>query len=523
MSIKTPIIALAAVVALAGGAANAQRGSPGGLVGNRGSFNRTTNISIGNRAAFGGLGVNRFPGAINRPGSLVGVRPPIGGFRPGFGDSLGFVNRPGIGINPIVTRPGVITRPGFGYGGWSGRSPYLSYHRGWVNGFWNPNYSTGWGWNTWGNSGIGALGFGTGVGLTSWGMGSYLNSWGYSSYVNPYFALGALAQRQPAVVVQQQPVVYDYSRPIDLASPLPPQGVIDQAVASFDSGRTAFKAGDYARALQLTDQALRQTPNDPMLHQFRAICLFAVGRYDEAAVPLYTVLSVGPGWDWTTLIGLYPDIGVYTRQLRALEAYCDTTPRAAAARFVLAALYMTQGSNAAAIAKLREVVDLQPRDRLAAQLLDALTAKRQAEPALTQAEPAQPAGDLSTAVTYSNPNRAPDGPAPPRGPHEAGSAGELSLPSSPVPAKLVGSWTAVPAEGVTITLNLDGQKGFTWNVAERGQSRGFHGAATFDDGTLALAPSDQPPMVGRVTWKGDRFRFKALGAPAEDPGLDFGK
>jgi hypothetical protein len=33
------------------------------------------------------------------------------------------------------------------------------------------------------------------------------------------------------------------------------------------------------------------------------------------------VLSVGPGWDWTTLIGLYPSIDVYTTQLRALEDF----------------------------------------------------------------------------------------------------------------------------------------------------------------------------------------------------------
>ena len=40
--------------------------------------------------------------------------------------------------------------------------------------------------------------------------------------------------------------------------------------------------------------------------------LFALGQYDEAAVPMYTVLSNGPGWDWTTLAGLYPSVDVYT-------------------------------------------------------------------------------------------------------------------------------------------------------------------------------------------------------------------
>src|SRR5262249_3580703 len=142
------------------------------------------------------------------------------------------------------------------------------------------------------------------------------------------------------------------------------QAVVDQSVASFDSARSVFRTGDYRQALALADQAIKETPNDPILHEFRAICLFAMGRYDEAAVPLYTVLSAGPGWDWTTLVGLYPSIDAYTPQLRALEAFVAATPRAAAARFVLAALYMTQGDNASATAMLKQVVALQPQDKL---------------------------------------------------------------------------------------------------------------------------------------------------------------
>ena len=49
------------------------------------------------------------------------------------------------------------------------------------------------------------------------------------------------------------------------------------------------------------------------------LVLFALQRYDEASVALYAVLSIGPGWDWPTLVGLYPDVETYTAQLRALE------------------------------------------------------------------------------------------------------------------------------------------------------------------------------------------------------------
>jgi hypothetical protein len=440
----------------------------------------------------------------------INRRGPSGPYRPGFGGPYW---------------------PGAGYGGWYRPgvalpyrpNPYLAYHRGWVNGFWNPNYySSGWGWGGWRAPGTSALAWGVGLGMAAWGMGSVLNSWGYSSFVNPYYTPSSLVVQQPAVVVQQPPVVYDYSRPLDLASPPPAQEVVDRSVASFDSARAAFRAGDYVRALDLAGQALQQTPNDPMLHQFRAICLFALGRYDEAAVPLYAVLSAGPGWDWTTLVGLYPDVATYTRQLHALEAYCLATPRAASARFVLAALYMTQGNNDMAAAWLKQVVELQPRDRLAAQLVEVLTAKPPSEPARAAAEPVPIPSVPATAVTSVDLPSA--GPTPAPAPTEAASDAGPPLPTGPVPARLLGSWAATPAQGVTITLNLDDQKSFTWKVTDRGQSREFRGGATLDNDTLALAPPDQPPMIGQVTWKDDgHFLFKALGAPADDPGLTFSR
>ena len=90
----------------------------------------------------------------------------------------------------------------------------------------------------------------------------------------------------------------------------------DPAVALFDAGRAAFQQGNYTDALAQADAALAKLPGDTTLHEFRALCLFALSRYDEAAAALYAVLSVGPGWDWATLIGLYPSIDPYTQQLR---------------------------------------------------------------------------------------------------------------------------------------------------------------------------------------------------------------
>ena len=55
--------------------------------------------------------------------------------------------------------------------------------------------------------------------------------------------------------------------------------------------------------------------------------LFAQGKYEQAAAPLYAVLSVGPGWDWTTLSGMYPDVDTYTGQLRSPGSLRQGEPR----------------------------------------------------------------------------------------------------------------------------------------------------------------------------------------------------
>ena len=47
------------------------------------------------------------------------------------------------------------------------------------------------------------------------------------------------------------------------------------------------------------------------VHEVRALILFAHGQYKPAAAAIYSVLSVGPGWDWPTLSGFYADPSEY--------------------------------------------------------------------------------------------------------------------------------------------------------------------------------------------------------------------
>ena len=87
----------------------------------------------------------------------------------------------------------------------------------------------------------------------------------------------------------------------------------------FNAAQTAFYSGDYDGALKSVNDAIALAKNDAVLHEFRSLVLFAQGKYQESAAAIHSVLAVGPGWDWTTLISLYPSVDTYTQQLRKLE------------------------------------------------------------------------------------------------------------------------------------------------------------------------------------------------------------
>jgi tetratricopeptide (TPR) repeat protein len=136
--------------------------------------------------------------------------------------------------------------------------------------------------------------------------------------------------------------------------------------------RQAFRKGDYAEAQAECERAIGLLPGDANLHEFRALCQFARGQYQDAAATLYEVLAAGPGWHWDTLSSFYPGAQTYTRQLRALERYVRGNPKDAAGRLVLAYHYLALDERAAAAGQLREVVKLQPRDEVSPGILEAL-------------------------------------------------------------------------------------------------------------------------------------------------------
>jgi hypothetical protein len=250
-------------------------------------------------------------------------------------------------------------------------------------------------------------------------------------------------------------------------------------------------------------------PNDAALHEFRALCLFALQQYNEAAAALYAVLTAGPGWDWVTLSGLYPSVSVYTQQLRALEAYCGQNPSSAPARFVLAYHYLTAGHTLAALQQLKEVTALQPQDGLAPQLARQL------------APPPAAGGPSASPSIWDTPGPAANPPA-------------TSLPAAPPPltspavpgreGRLEGTWTAQPDKDTTISVTIPDPGHFTWTVTQQGQPRQLQGRLTYGNGILTLAQDQGPAIVGNITWTDENhFTFKVPGAGSSDPGLTFTK
>lgn len=381
-----------------------------------------------------------------------------------------------IGNRPAWDHGG-WNNPGWGWGaggwhgGWAGNwhNHCINPHYGWYNGCWHGYWGSGWyrplAW-----------------GAVGWGLGSLTSGWGYGSgYYNPYYVASAT-------------VPYDYSQPVivnnyiadDDTGAAPAQVVqqtpdSEQATKLFDEGLVQFKSADYRGALAKFDAALQKLPGDPVVHEVRALTLFALGDYKPAAAALNSLLSSAPGMDWTTMSGLYGNIDDYQAQLRKLEQYCRANPKDPSSAFVLAYQYLTIDQKEGAIHALQAVVKNQPKDSTAKRMLDALTP-------------------------------APESPAP--GPAAPGE-------DSPQ-TDLVGGWRA-KAGAATIDLAITEDSQFTWKATQAGKPPiELKGTLQSTSDELSLDTKEQGSMSGSVKSLGrDKWQFSLSGAPPADPGLSF--
>jgi tetratricopeptide (TPR) repeat protein len=348
------------------------------------------------------------------------------------------------------------------------------------------------------------------------------SDWLVSNYTNPYNT--SAVATQPANTT----IVYDYSQPINVTAVAPEQSATDSSEQVFAGARESFKGGQYQRALDLTDQAIKITPNNPAIHEFRSLCLFALNRYDEAASVAYAVLSAGPSWDWSTVVSLYPDVETYTKQLRGLEAAIRAKTDAIPPRFLLAYHYLVEGNNDAAAKQFAEVAKVAPKDQLSASF--AKTMAKANEP--TTAPPAEAAtavagtqptttdGKPLVATTANVPNASVTGTVP--APSATASTAPAEAPPPP-PSDLVGTWKAAPAADINITLALEADGAFKWDVANKGkQTDSIAGRAYFVNDVLSLTHENGPPLAGKIESKdASKFVFRLMGGGNNAPALTF--
>lgn len=329
----------------------------------------------------------------------------------------------------------------------------------------------------------------TAFGVTSWAVNRVGWAFGYNDYYNPYMS---------GAYVDNSTVVYDYSQPIvmtpdettlatDPASTEPPPGVSDAGLSNFDQARVDFFEGNYPDALQSTDAALKEIPNDTVIHEFRALVTFAQGNYNDSAATLYAVLSVGPGWDWTTLSGLYPSVDVYTEQLRALEDYCKKDSSDMAARFVLAYHYVTAGHNDAAKQQLELLVATNPKDSVSIDMLLRIDPEAKIPDLPTEVEPPKPTESVAK-------------------------------------EQFQGDWKATRGNS-KFEMNLAENGEFSWKFAAGSDKpQEVRGVWSVDEeGVLAMEMSDSGVMLAQTIVKGNELDFYMLGDTEGSDPLEFKK
>jgi len=329
-----------------------------------------------------------------------------------------------------------------------------------------------------------------------WGWGCWYSPWCYGwcwyepvpvvEYYNPYCDCAG-------TVVDG----VDYSVPIASMSPNTVDGDDSDA---FAAARAAFSQGDLDAALKAISVAVLQMPHNQDVHQFHSLVLFAMKDYCKAATVAHAVLEEGPGWTWDTLQTFYPSASVYTEQLRWLERFVGEHPSDANVRFLLGYHYLMLNHPDSAQRQLTQAEKLEPKDKLAANIL-----------AATKSEAA------AKAATVPDEVRSTLKPTPVVNEEVA------AVDTVPV-ASLTGTWKANPAKDVRIELTLRKDKTFTWKFTANGKTQDFAGKYELGAKSLVLTRNDGESMDGTLERDGNAaFKFRMKDADADDPGLSFAR
>jgi tetratricopeptide (TPR) repeat protein len=428
------------------------------------------------------VNVNRRNTNLNRPDNVIGRNNRDwdnnrwGGNRGVWGNN----NNINVNIDNNFRRTNNFSyRPNYwGARPWWGAGNYHSWHHGhWGYGYNSNYYRRHWYYQD-DNFASGFM-----WGIAVWSLGNMVYDMGYQSYRNPY----------PAPPVQNTYITY--AQPVSVAAAANPPGdevattlAETKSADATQKSRMAFKTGDYLTALKNADEAIAYTPGDVTLHEYRALLLFALGRYSDAAGVLNPVLASGPGWGWDTMVGFYDPSSTYDAHLRKLEGYVKGRPDAADSRFLLGYHYLVCGHMEKAYEQFDKAATLQPADSISRQLRD-LTKNSLPDAGGDDAEP------------------------------------EQTEPPAPIPSeKLVGTWISDRGQDGKVTFKMEENGDYTWNYMNGTESSELKGTYGLNDKGLLVLTSDDSQMISVVTLADDKsMKFTLVGAPDGDPGLDFAK
>lgn len=363
----------------------------------------------------------------------------------------------------------------------------LDHHGDWYNGCWDPGEGWDYMWDNYPGAAV--------LGITRWGVNRLAYGFGYWGYSNPYYGGSydtssySYSYSEPLVVYADSGSAAAAPTEPGVAPPASPQPT-NEGMAAFEEARVAFYSGDYETALTLLDTTLKSMPRDTVVHEFRGLVLFALKKYPESAAAVYAVLSAGPGWDWTTMSGLYPSVDIYTQQLRELENVVKSNPASADGSFLLGYHYLTMGHKESAGKYFSLALQLLPGDKLLTQLADIT-----------------PSPDKKT----KSPPPAPPVPA--------------DLPPEKILSveKMVGTWKASTADA-QFELQLAAEGTFVWNFTRGKTKESVKGVFAVDQNNLAMEPDAGGTMLAEINFSSpSKFTFKMVGGEANDPGLVFMK
>ncbi|MFQ5732987.1 MAG: tetratricopeptide repeat protein, partial [Planctomycetaceae bacterium] len=214
-----------------------------------------------------------------------------------------------------------------------------------------------------------------------------------------------------------------------------------------------------------------------------------------------------------TLRSFYPSKATYTAHLRALEAYRSKNKRDAASRFLLGYHYMMLGHSDAAAGELLIAVELEPRDKLSAELLAAISKKT--------GKPYKPKVALGSGgrVPPKLPSELPPVPPLPEDNRPAAAKKPVAGPA----AAFTGSWKSTQPDGTAVTLKLLPGGKFRWTAAKGGRSTTLQGTFTLVKDHLKLTSSRGGQVLEGelLSQSKNAFQWKLKFQDADAAGLTF--